>query len=173
MKSFVVRIYRLQKKKPRMLVGVLEEVGVKGRKAFTNIDELWEIFTAVENNAKKLKRSKMPERRNEMRTKKEIPFVFIYKNRNLDASTVNYSKNGLGIKIFKKVALPVGNTVDLKVKDSATKAQVMWVKKEIDPFATMAGFKIVDGTLNLKGARKDTSLMMRGEGKGTLYPPLL
>jgi len=41
-----------------MLVGVVEEVGVKGRKAFTNVDELWEIFTTVENNAKKIEKSR-------------------------------------------------------------------------------------------------------------------
>jgi len=163
LKGFIVRIYRFQKKKPRMLVGVVEEVGVKGRKAFTNLDELWEIFTTVENNAKKLKKGEMPERRNEVRIKKEIPFAFISGKRNLDASTMNYSKNGLGIKIYKKVALPAGDIVSLQVKDSATKAKVMWVKKEIDPHATIAGLKIVEGKLNLKGARKNTSLMMRGE----------
>jgi hypothetical protein len=162
LKSFVVRIYRFKKKKPRMLVGVVEEVGVKGRKAFTNLDELWEIFTTVENNAKKLRRGEIPERRNERRIKKEIPFVFIFGKRNLDASTMNYSENGLGIKIFKKFALPVGDTVNLKIKDSAAKAEVMWVKKEIDPPVTMAGLKIVDGALNLKGVRKNTSFIMRG-----------
>jgi hypothetical protein len=46
LKSFVVRIYWFQKKKPRMLVGIVEEVGVKGRKAFTNIDELLEILSS-------------------------------------------------------------------------------------------------------------------------------
>jgi hypothetical protein len=79
---------------------------------------------------------------------------------------VNYSKNGLGIKIFRKVALPVGDMIDLKTSNSSTKAQVIWVKREIDPFITLAGLKVVDGTLNLKGARKNTNLMMRGEGKG-------
>ena len=82
MKSFVVRIYRFKKKKPRMLVGVVEEVGVKGRKAFTNLDELWEIFTTVKNNAKKLRRGEIPERRNGRRIKKEIPFIFVHNKHN-------------------------------------------------------------------------------------------
>ena len=42
--NYIVRIYRLDKKSPRHLVGVVEEVGVKGKKAFTNYDELWEIL---------------------------------------------------------------------------------------------------------------------------------
>ena len=43
--DFIVRIYRLDKKNPRHLVGVVEEVGVKGNKAFTNYDELWDILS--------------------------------------------------------------------------------------------------------------------------------
>jgi hypothetical protein len=42
--NYIVRIYRLDKKNPRRLVGVVEEVGVKGKKAFTNYDELWDII---------------------------------------------------------------------------------------------------------------------------------
>jgi len=42
--TYIVRIYRSKKGKPRSLVGVVEQVGVKGRKAFTDCDELWEII---------------------------------------------------------------------------------------------------------------------------------
>jgi hypothetical protein len=44
--TYIVRIYRLKKGKPRGLLGVVEQVGVKGRKAFTDCDELWEILSA-------------------------------------------------------------------------------------------------------------------------------
>jgi len=43
-KSYIVRIYRELEKDPRNLVGIVEEVGTEGRKAFTNLDELWAIF---------------------------------------------------------------------------------------------------------------------------------
>jgi len=46
MKSYVVRIYRFEEKHPLSLVGVVEEVGVKGKKAFTNLDELWKILSS-------------------------------------------------------------------------------------------------------------------------------
>jgi hypothetical protein len=78
---------------------------------------------------------------------------------------VNYSKNGLAIKIFRKVALPVGDMIDLKARNSAAKAQVMWTKREIDPLITLVGLKVVDGTLNIKGARKNMGLTMT-------HPPL-
>ena len=42
--TYIVRIYRSKKGKPRGIVGVVEQIGVKGRKAFTNCDELWEII---------------------------------------------------------------------------------------------------------------------------------
>jgi hypothetical protein len=42
--DYIVRIYRFKKDNPRNLVGVVEEIGVKGKKAFTNYDELWDII---------------------------------------------------------------------------------------------------------------------------------
>ncbi len=51
--DYIVRIYRLGKKNPCRLVGVVEEVGVKGRKAFTNYDELWEILISSKSIGKK------------------------------------------------------------------------------------------------------------------------
>ena len=47
--SYLVRIYRYAKDNPWSLVGLVEEIGIKGKKAFTNYDELWEIL----NNTQK------------------------------------------------------------------------------------------------------------------------
>lgn len=44
MKTYIVRVYRLEKGKPLRLAGVVEEVGIKGRKGFTNYVELWDIL---------------------------------------------------------------------------------------------------------------------------------
>jgi hypothetical protein len=44
--NYIVRIYRFEKNKPRALVGVVEEVGAKGKTAFTNLDELWQIINS-------------------------------------------------------------------------------------------------------------------------------
>jgi hypothetical protein len=43
-KTYVVRIYRSEDENPFTLVGVVEEVGVEGRKAFANYEELWRIL---------------------------------------------------------------------------------------------------------------------------------
>jgi hypothetical protein len=45
--SYIVRIYRFQKNKPHTLLGVVEEVGKQGKKAFTHYDELWEILNSA------------------------------------------------------------------------------------------------------------------------------
>jgi len=172
LKNYIIRIYRFDENKHRGIVGVVEEVGVKEKKAFTNYDELWEILRSVKDELKKTEKSEIHfsrkhdiERRNEMRIKKEIPFVFIYDKRKFHASTINYSKNGLGIKISKEIALPVGDTVSLQARDSSAEAQVMWVDKESVPSATMAGLKIVGGTLNIKGIKTSEQFVIRRGSK--------
>jgi hypothetical protein len=44
MNSYLVRIYRKAEDNPRVLVGVVEEPGVKEKKAFSNLYELWDIL---------------------------------------------------------------------------------------------------------------------------------
>jgi len=45
--GYVVRVYRWGGPGLRHIVGVVEEVGVEGRRAFTSVDELWQIFCAT------------------------------------------------------------------------------------------------------------------------------
>jgi hypothetical protein len=42
----IVRIYRFEKNKPGGLVRVVEEVGAKRKKAFTNFNEFWDILNS-------------------------------------------------------------------------------------------------------------------------------
>lgn len=44
--DYIIRIYRFEKDKPRSLVGLIEEVGKKGKKAFHTYDELWEVLNS-------------------------------------------------------------------------------------------------------------------------------
>jgi hypothetical protein len=48
MKTYILRIYRFRKGHHQDLVGIVEEVGQKGKKAFTNYDELWETLSDSE-----------------------------------------------------------------------------------------------------------------------------
>jgi hypothetical protein len=59
LQNYVLRIYRREKNDPRILVGVVEEVGVEGNKAFSNADELWSILNLSRaETAKTKKRTK-------------------------------------------------------------------------------------------------------------------
>jgi hypothetical protein len=175
--SFIIRIYRCAKDKPSRLVGVAEKVGNKDTVAFRSLDELWGILTSSRRRLMQPKKIVADaagwhetERRNGIRLKKEIPLVFIFNKRKCNGNTVNCSKNGLGLKIHKQIDLPVGNVISLKAKDCCAKAQVVWIDRKSHPSATIAGFRIVEGSLNLKGAGQGTKLMMRGEGKETASP---
>ena len=53
MNSYLVRIYRKAENNPGLLVGVVEEPGANGKKAFHNLYELWDIL-----NTKKGKQTK-------------------------------------------------------------------------------------------------------------------
>jgi hypothetical protein len=44
MDSYVVRIYRRDGKKSRILIGTVEAAGTDKRMGFSNIEELWEIL---------------------------------------------------------------------------------------------------------------------------------
>jgi len=46
-KTYIVRVYRFARDNPRRLVGVVEEAGKKGKKAFTGYQELWDILNTA------------------------------------------------------------------------------------------------------------------------------
>jgi hypothetical protein len=72
LESYIVRVYRQEKKNPRMLVGTVEKVGKRGRAAFTNMDELWEIVDeGTEGRVKMRKMKDGPEK--EMRARGQKP----------------------------------------------------------------------------------------------------
>jgi len=44
MENYVVRIYHHKKNNPEKFIGVVEKIGDEGKKAFTNLEELWKIL---------------------------------------------------------------------------------------------------------------------------------
>ena len=174
--SFIIRIYRCAKDKPNSLVGVAEKVGKQERLAFTSLDELWGILTSSGRvpMPKKIgvsaRSGHAAEQRNEMRIKKEIPLVFIFNKRKCNGNTINCSKNGLGLKIHKQIDMPVGNVISIIAKDCCAKAQVAWIDGKSHPSATIAGFRIVEGSLNLTGAGKDSKLIVKHRKRFPLNP---
>ena len=66
MNSYLVRIYRKAENNPRMLVGVVEEIGVKEKKAFHSLSELWDILNPVKKVQTLSKKSENLKRNNNM-----------------------------------------------------------------------------------------------------------
>lgn len=60
MDNYVVRIYRRDTKNPGLLVGVVEEVGVEGNRAFHSLDELWAILRTGNSHSERKKGDKHP-----------------------------------------------------------------------------------------------------------------
>ncbi|MBM4338432.1 MAG: hypothetical protein FJ110_02705 [Deltaproteobacteria bacterium] len=67
MDSYLVRIYRKKEDNPRLLVGTVEEPGGNGKKAFSNIHELWEILIPIKRAPTQLKRTKNSKRTPDMK----------------------------------------------------------------------------------------------------------
>ncbi len=62
MNSYLVRIYRKVENNPRMLVGVVEEPGVKEKRAFHNLYELWDILNPVKRAVTRVKKTENSKR---------------------------------------------------------------------------------------------------------------
>lgn len=82
------------------------------------------------------------------RIRKEIPCILPYEGQFLQANTVDISDRGFSIKIFGQPSLPVGDILDLHVKDIPIKAQVVWVANDPKAATAMTGFRVLDGRLN-------------------------
>ncbi len=85
------------------------------------------------------------EKRKALRIRKEIPFFFVHNNYKLDATTLDFSEDGISVRISDRVSLPVGDVILLRVRDSDLKAQVRWVNSGGNPPNTTTGFSIIQG----------------------------
>lgn len=45
MESYILRVYREPVREKRGIIGIIEEIGANEKRAFTNVDELWELLT--------------------------------------------------------------------------------------------------------------------------------
>ncbi|MEW6586923.1 MAG: PilZ domain-containing protein [Nitrospirota bacterium] len=86
------------------------------------------------------------EKRNEVRQKKEIPFTFSHKGKDLAAKIANLSRRGIGLRISGSTLLSTGDIVDLNIQSFSGKARVMWVLP--DSRASAAGLRILEQLKN-------------------------
>lgn len=72
------------------------------------------------------------DRRHAERVKKETACVLNCQGQYLKAESIDFSKEGLGIKIFAKTPVAVGETIELSTGDLQIKAKIMWVNELAD-----------------------------------------
>ncbi len=72
MDNYIVRIYRRKRNNPRVLVGLVEEVGTKKRKAFNDLDDLWTILNSKEHDLSLSGRGKSYVDKEEMCAREDI-----------------------------------------------------------------------------------------------------
>ena len=90
------------------------------------------------------------EKRSDYRINREIPLLFSYNGKNLEASTLNVSSTGLSIKMFGQHVLPVGDTMELDVGNSRVKTEVMWTFSDPDTAVAITGLRIIEGNINFE-----------------------
>jgi hypothetical protein len=60
--SYLVRIYRKDLNNPRMLVGIVQQVGAEEKEVFSNLDELWSILNPKKKTPLNRKKGRSPKR---------------------------------------------------------------------------------------------------------------
>jgi len=69
------------------------------------------------------------DRRREERYKKETTIVLNYQGQQLEARSMDFSKEGMAIRVLGKTPLVVGEIIELSTSDLHIKAKVMWVNQ--------------------------------------------
>lgn len=60
---------------------------------------------------------------------KVIPFVISCQDQDFEASTLDISEKGIGIKISGRPPIGNGDVLDLVISDLSMEAKVMWIKR--------------------------------------------
>jgi hypothetical protein len=137
LKKYIIDIYRGEKDNPHSIVGVIEEVGLKGRKGFTNFDELWEILNPPYQEEEEDKRIQSHGffGRSRKHTRRDVVFFTGYSKGALSGESVstavitNISKSG--ICLLTPEVLNDGEKIFIRCSNNSPmrKAVVRWSKK--------------------------------------------
>ena len=89
------------------------------------------------------------ERRDGQRVHKEVPFTFLHRDETIEATTLDVSAKGVGLKFFGSLAIPDGDEIDLNINSTHAKARVSWTRNNGELAITTAGCKIQSGNLDI------------------------
>lgn len=70
-----------------------------------------------------------PDRRRELRVEQVIPLILSFQDQDFEASTLDISEKGMGIKVSSRPSMVLGDVLNLTASDFSVAAKVMWIKK--------------------------------------------
>ena len=149
MKTYIVKIYRQPPDSPRNTVGIVEEVGISGKRVFNTFDELWGIINASQQEKGFSMRSPCPsdgEKRKHRRSETSHFTGYLMEPQPEDVVSkgviANISKSG--VCLLTKKTLNEGENIVLKSYDRspAQKATVRWCR-QYKNFHYRAGLELV------------------------------
>jgi hypothetical protein len=139
MKNYILRIYRYKKNNPGSIVGVVEEPQRKGKTAFTNLNELWEILNPKHlTDSQKTNHSSKLSVENRKHTRKDAAYFTEY---SMDAVSGELTSSGVitdmsrsGLCLLTPEAINKGENIFIKCHTSTPPrcATVRWSKKYKD-----------------------------------------
>jgi hypothetical protein len=139
LKNYILRIYQYKENNPGRFVGVVEEPEKKTKKAFTNIDELWDILNPghqKENEDRDESHTKIIERRRHHRSETSSFGEYSldsFSEKNISSGVIaNTSKSG--ICICTPGMLNTGDNILIKsdLHAAVQKATVRWCMQDIN-----------------------------------------
>jgi hypothetical protein len=134
--TYIVKIYRQRPDSPHSIVGMVEKVGVSGKKAFNTYDELWEIMNPAKQKEIPPKHPlHLSEKEKRRHRRNEASYFTVYSSELSSGDTVsngviaNISK--AGVCLLSPKALNKGENILIKSHDSASaqKATVRWCRQ--------------------------------------------
>jgi hypothetical protein len=135
-KTYIVKIYRQLPDSSRNTVGIVEEVGISGKRAFNTFDELWEIVNTSHQEKRVAMRSHRPsdgEKRRHRRSEASYLTGYLMELQPEYTTSkgviANISKSG--VCLLTPTALTEGENIVLKrdASSPAQKAAVRWCRQ--------------------------------------------
>jgi hypothetical protein len=139
LKNYILRIYQYKKNDPHRFVGVVDRPDKKEKRAFTNLDELWDILNpGHQKESENMCEIQTPSRESRKHIRKNISWFTAYSKGPSSGETVNNSVitniSKSGICLLTPEALNKGENILIKCKinSPARKATVRWSKQYKD-----------------------------------------
>jgi hypothetical protein len=139
LKNYILRIYQYKKNNPHRFVGVVDRPDKKEKRAFTNLDELWDILNpGHQKESENMCEFQTPSKESRKYLRNNISYFTSYSldsslEKNVNNSVItNISKSGICLLTPEVLNKGENILIKCKINSPAKKATVRWSKKYRD-----------------------------------------